>query len=417
MNLVSGGSASFRRIHYGYSSSVQVEGTGFLNSIMKFILQIRPRKSLLLCFVFFFISIENFAQPIPRVRITGKVTDAGTRAPLHFVNVYLAGTTKGAATDETGRFTIPNVPLGSHELIISMIGYELSVMKIRLIAERDEHFRIKLRPKPVDAPELEVTAPHPRLWKKHLKNFTRLFIGTSDFASKCKILNPEVLDFNYDSASRLLTASAAAPLEIESKAMGYRIQTYLMDFSHQEDGVLRYIHKPKFIPLTPKDKKEEEKWHENRLEAYHGSIRHFIAALVSHRLEQEGFYADAVSSLSHINNELYLTKCTNKDLIRAGEKVYERHLAFHDFVKVYFSGEGEYTHEGGYEVSMDRIRVGRRRDTRQISVIKMNLPSVIVNTAGHISDPYAITTYGYWASERIAEELPLDYHPGENSTQ
>jgi hypothetical protein len=323
----------------------------------------------------------------------------------------LAGSTKGAATDEQGEFIIPSVPLGSYELVISMIGYETSMMRLRLSEKINKHLHIRLKPQPISAPELEVTASHPRQWKKHLKKFTKQFIGSSEFASKCMIINPEVLDFDIDNSSQLFSAAASASLEIENRALGYRIQSILVDFTYQEDGILRYIHKPKFNPLSPANAKQKKKWRKNRLEVYHGSTRHFLSALVTDRMEQEGFYIDGVANLSNINNELYLMSLTTEDLIHPGDELFEYQLAFPDYVKVYFNREGEFFHEGGYEVSGDRIRVGRHRDTRQISVIEMNIPSVIVNTTGHLYDPYALTTYGYWASERVAEELPLDYTP------
>ena len=49
------------------------------------------------------------------------VFDAETGYPLHFANVLLSGTTLGAATDSTGVFSIVNIPLGVHELVVSNV--------------------------------------------------------------------------------------------------------------------------------------------------------------------------------------------------------------------------------------------------------------------------------------------------------
>lgn len=54
--------------------------------------------------------------------ITGSVVDAETNAPLPGVNVYLAYSTRGAATDSQGRYVIYGVPPGSYELVASMLG-------------------------------------------------------------------------------------------------------------------------------------------------------------------------------------------------------------------------------------------------------------------------------------------------------
>jgi len=56
--------------------------------------------------------------------VTGTVVEADGAAPLPAVNVGLAGTSLGAATDETGRFTISNVPVGTYTVEASLVGYE-----------------------------------------------------------------------------------------------------------------------------------------------------------------------------------------------------------------------------------------------------------------------------------------------------
>ena len=140
----------------------------------------------------------SFSQEVPRVRIFGRVIDASTQKPLHFANVFLSNTTKGSATDEDGIFDIVNVPLGTYELIVSVMGYELQTRTIDLTKPLEKEFNFSLKSKPIEAPEINVTAEIPKEWKKHLGIFERYFLGLSSNASKCKILNPEVLDFEYD---------------------------------------------------------------------------------------------------------------------------------------------------------------------------------------------------------------------------
>ena len=45
----------------------------------------------------------------------------------------------------------------------------------------------------------------------------------------------------------------------------------------------------------------------------------------------------------------------------------------------------------------------------QVSYLKLNLPEVTINSSGYIQEPLAVTTYGYWSWERIAESLPYEY--------
>ncbi len=55
--------------------------------------------------------------------VTGTVSDATTGEPLPGANVIVAGTERGAATDQDGQFRISNVPSGPQTLVVSFIGY------------------------------------------------------------------------------------------------------------------------------------------------------------------------------------------------------------------------------------------------------------------------------------------------------
>jgi outer membrane receptor for ferrienterochelin and colicins len=55
--------------------------------------------------------------------IAGHVLDAHTKEHLPFVNVQIQGTSMGCLTDESGHFYLKNLPVGTHTVIFSMIGY------------------------------------------------------------------------------------------------------------------------------------------------------------------------------------------------------------------------------------------------------------------------------------------------------
>ncbi len=56
-------------------------------------------------------------------KVTGVITDAATKEPLIGASVSLVGTSMGAVTDEKGRYTISNVPVGTYTLRITTVGY------------------------------------------------------------------------------------------------------------------------------------------------------------------------------------------------------------------------------------------------------------------------------------------------------
>lgn len=56
--------------------------------------------------------------------ITGTVTDAGSLEPLAGAQVFIQGTDLGTLTGPEGRYRIENVPAGTHEVRVRLIGYQ-----------------------------------------------------------------------------------------------------------------------------------------------------------------------------------------------------------------------------------------------------------------------------------------------------
>jgi len=352
--------------------------------------------------MFLLTSSSAFVQTIPRVRIVGWVVDASNGQPLHFANVFLSGTTIGAATDEEGRFSIVNVPLGTYELVVSMMGYDLQVMKVEWTEPVDLEFHFQLKPKTLKAPTLEVTAPRPKAWEKHLKSFHRMFFGSTENADLCEIVNPEVLDFTEDKPSDTFTAVASGPLEIVNRGLGYRIQFYLEEFVRRGDH-LHSSGKSIFEPLESQHPNEENEWRKNRHKAFYGSLRHFFIALLSNRWEEEGFCVKNDFRRYRWDANIYLSNISTDNLLQPCQREFEKKLFFADFLRVIYTKE-EFPKED---------RWGNKL-FQQTSWLRMNtsMPAII-NSLGLVHNSGAVTQYGYWAKERFAEELPLDYIPEE----
>ncbi len=45
----------------------------------------------------------------------------------------------------------------------------------------------------------------------------------------------------------------------------------------------------------------------------------------------------------------------------------------------------------------------------QVSWIELRQPSARFYLNGNLRDPYAVKVHGYWAWERVADMMPLDY--------
>jgi len=91
--------------------------------------------------------------------VFGKVTDASTNEELIGANIFLDGTTIGAATDIEGNYYIKNIPAGEYNLIASMIGYsKLTVTKLEIKPGDNKKLDISLTSEALQTEEVVVTA-------------------------------------------------------------------------------------------------------------------------------------------------------------------------------------------------------------------------------------------------------------------
>ena len=74
--------------------------------------------------------------------IAGHVLDANTQEHLAFVNVQVKGTSMGCLTDESGHFYLKNLPIGTHTVVFSMMGYETIEKTVTL--QRDTLIELKV---------------------------------------------------------------------------------------------------------------------------------------------------------------------------------------------------------------------------------------------------------------------------------
>jgi GWxTD domain-containing protein len=351
------------------------------------------------------------SQTIPRIRITGKVKEASSNEPLYFVQVYLANTSLGCTTDEKGRFTIEKVPPGNYRLIVSIIGYERQELDIECTQSKDQTCNFKLKPVVLEGEEVTISAPHPREWLKNLKRFETIFIGSSEFAQKCRILNPEVLDFRHDKNSGILAAVSALPLQIENRALGYTISYTLETFAIQENMFLQSSGFTFFKEMVPENDKEAAVWKHNRETAYYGSVRHFMTSLIQDRLKEEGYIIHKASDLPLADRMIQLEEIQPDTLVFPGPTPYEKEFVFPQFMRVVYAYKPE---ENAYVEQLgSKHKILNQKVDGQVSWLEANQPVLSANLNGNIDNPYALTLYGYWAwDERIANMLPLDYYPG-----
>ncbi|RZK15231.1 MAG: carboxypeptidase-like regulatory domain-containing protein, partial [Hymenobacter sp.] len=227
-------------------------------------------------------------------RITGVVQDSVTHEPLSFSSVFLANTTLGATTNENGVFTLERVPKGSYDIVGSYVGYRLSKQSVTVVAGATAP-AITLR-LASSGPQLgEVVVKADAHQEDNYRKFSSLFLGTTTFSKQCRITNPQDVDVLYNDTTKDLVATTDNYVQVENKALGYRIKYYGLHFQYNEASESAgFDGQTVFEEMTPKDDKQRRQWEANRVAAYNGSLTHFLKSVYDNQVAQNNFLAQQV---------------------------------------------------------------------------------------------------------------------------
>lgn len=88
------------------------------------------KKIIILLFLIF--QLSNIYSQNSTYTIKGHVLDSRTESHISYVSISLKGTYIQAETDETGHFTLSDIPEGDYTLYVYLIGYKPSEQKIQL---------------------------------------------------------------------------------------------------------------------------------------------------------------------------------------------------------------------------------------------------------------------------------------------
>jgi len=336
----------------------------------------------------------------------GKVIDNATKAPLHGANVFIAGTMIGCATDREGAFSLQNVPAGSHELIVSMMGYHLQKLKITQGGMPNQPLVFKMEQRVLQAPEIIISLADIKKREKRLETFIKYFIGETKNSSKCKILNPESILIEEDEDTKEMRAWSEEEIVIENRGLGYTMKYVLENFL-LTDSLVSFEGKQFFSELTPKNKRESKKWRKNRLKAYRGSLRHFLHALCSNALASEGYEA----ALYQGGNNLYWGVASSlfrpQLVLKKAKHESERILSFTGMVIIFYTRESE-------PMKYRRLRkrkASRKRARHQQSWLQLRAAQTTIDVLGRSYQPIDILKGGYMGWELLSEALPWEYLP------
>ena len=239
-------------------------------------------------FLLFLLALPLFC--FSQYTISGKILSTADEKPVANASVFLNNSVAGGKTADNGDFKITNVRPGQYDLVVSIIGFQTFHQNI-LVSNDTTLTRIKISPKTIVLNEVKIQ-PHDN-WKRDYDIFKRLFLGTSENAAQCKILNPDLLDLDNNLQTGVFKASSYDFLEIENRALGYKIRYLLSDFTNDSKaGVLYYEGSASFEELKG-SARQKRRWAKNRLKAYYGSSMHFLRSVISNSVDEEGLQSDA----------------------------------------------------------------------------------------------------------------------------
>lgn len=367
--------------------------------------------------------------------LRGRIVDASSNEPLAFANVYYNNTTIGVQSDIEGKFSIKSMGL-QVELVVSYLGYETLIFPITE-SYADKILVFKLVPKVNEMKAFEVNSKRGKAWYENLEVFKELAIGTTFFASDCTILNPEVLQFAYDTATFTMRASADEPLQIEHKAFGYKITYELRQYEYNVVDHNFIITGYPFFTFMTGNKQQERRWKNNQLLAYEGSLLHFGHAVRQRKLQEDGFelrwvermpnpnFRETSQTKSALNalkkipfyqavrkNNPYQEALYASEVQRFIERVDTNKVDYPDFVVERDSSL--FLHFKNYlqvKYSKSTYSWAPGQYGPRTSLIFLDKPSIELDATGRILDPAAVRVEGFWASQLLGDLLPLDYQP------
>ncbi|MCZ2483213.1 carboxypeptidase-like regulatory domain-containing protein [Aquirufa nivalisilvae] len=311
--------------------------------------------------------------------LSGTIEDKQKKEGVSFAHVYLNGTYFGTQADDKGHFTLKNVPSGNYQFLISMVGYQ--PLSVPISVQQDiKNLHFDMIENITDLVEIKVQGQRDRVWEKQIRQFENEFLGRDIDRDLVKILNREVIDFEYDPSSKTLKASSKEPLLIENKELGYLYHGFLVGFE-KAPRQLNFKSSGYFEALNPVSPKEKNKWEKNRKYAFQGSIRHFLLAFINQSLGNEGFYVTYYKE----------NRLSNPPPFKLEEALFTTNKP--DIFAIDLKGI--------INVEFD--------SPRQFSKLKPMAKTILIEKNGTLIDPYSMEVFGKMSESRMGHELPLDY--------
>lgn len=385
-------------------------------------------------------------------KITGYVIDSENREPLPFANVFIDNSTLGDATDIKGHFIVENVPNSSVELVVSYVGYKSKTVRVDYEEGKETaEVTIALTLDAIALESIQVLGKNrkrlTRDEKRSFRNFKDEFIGRSDNADDCVIVNPQVLNIEILDSANNYSVTADDILYIENNALGYRIG-YLLEEFRFVNGQKMLVGNAKFEEMEPNSRRQFRRWNEARKKAYQGSLQHFLNALIKRRLEEEGFLVNVIrydSVTAEYTTPLNPPRVDEVIKIRGTEDPFVYKFtttsdievtytqAYEDdkYKKLYRSASKSGNYKYTDKKSRSSIAIGNQSvnsyqvmgleldevELFQKSILFFEKRELTILYPGQFTDGSAYFIGGWWRWGAFSDMVPLNYSPDQEEDQ
>ena len=330
--------------------------------------------------------------------------------PIIGAHVFILNSTIGEITDTQGKCELVWPEGLAHQLIVSHISYENRSFGSEELKKVDEEFKVTLKDRSTNLSEAVVVAKRDNKWKKNYKLFEKVLLGDDKAADKCEILNPEVLRFENKN-ERFKTTSIGVLL-IRNDFLGYDIEYLLDELVIEKDGSKHYIGQAKFTDLFSSNPPENIV--KRRDKTFVKSRRHFLKSLINEKIKQEG-YSVSINKY-HAGQFIKLSDPDEKELIKYDDESGFYQLYFPEFLQVINRnvkeiGDSQSSKLAGLESTrFNNNQSGELvRLNYAVSQLYKVAPFLILDTYGNVYNSSEVKEYGFWAEQRLASMLPLNY--------
>ncbi|HTH82971.1 MAG TPA: carboxypeptidase-like regulatory domain-containing protein [Mucilaginibacter sp.] len=371
--------------------------------------------------------------------VGGTVTDKKGEI-IAGATVFITNSRYITSTDSKGQFFLNAISSGSYEIVIKMLGFDTFIQSIS-VNNKPVNISAVLTESNTMLNTVNVTAfytPDKYMRPMYLDLFIRNFIGRTDNAQQCKLLNSDIIKFRYNKETHNMVASANDFLIIENAALGYRIKYLLTRYEYNGQTKICTIGGAPYFEELKGTTKQQKEWEKNRRIAYLGSDRHFFRMVMNNSTVQEAakegfiiFKVPDTTGNSKIKEQkvkkdkidvyrisidttfiknaggfktlLSKPKIPGNDSTRTGYLIiYTKEKESPLFYKTGVPLEYEETGLVLEHKSTDSPK-------RQISRIYPLADTIKIDKNGSLTPVLGFRYDGYWAWKRIADLTPLDY--------